>query len=339
MENISLLAIDLAKNVFQCHGVNAHGKTVYRKQIKRNHLLSTIANLAPCIIAMESCGGAHHWGRQFEKLGHQVKLINPRYVKPFVKRNKNDTNDAQAIAIAAQQADMPSASIKTLVQQDIQSLHRIRQRLVAHRTALSNQIRGLLAEYGEVFSLGTCVLRKTLPNILEDAENELTPMTRELIAALHEEFIELEKRISLFTKKIEAIHASHEACQAISKIPGMGPITSTIILTVLGDPKCFKNGRHFAAFLGLAPRQYASGGRNRLLGISKAGNGYVRALLIHGARAVVRCVDKKSDAQSEWLKKLIERRGSNKAAVALANKNARIIWAMLAHDVAYQYPA
>jgi len=336
MENVTLLAIDLAKNVFQLHGVNKTGKTIHRKQLKRKDLLSTIANMPPCLIAMESCGGANHWGRQFEKLGHQVKLINPRYVKPFVKRNKNDANDAEAIAIAAQQTEMPSVSIKTLEQQDIQSLHRIRQRLVAQRTALSNQTRGLLGEYGVVMPLGISVLKKNIPLILEDGENELTMMTRELLQELYEELTALEARISKFTKRIELLHATNESCQAISKIPGIGPMTSTIILTTLGDPKHFKNGRHFAAFLGLVPRQYSSGGRTRLLGISKEGNRYVRALLIHGARSVVRCIDKKSDPQSQWLKILVERRGKNKAAVALANKNARVIWSMLAKNEAYR---
>ncbi len=334
--NVKLLAIDIAKNIFQLHGVDKKGKAVLRKKLKREELLSFTANFQKCTIAIEACGGSNDWARRFEKQGHEVKIISPQYVKPFVKRNKNDANDAEAIAEAASRPEMYFVPIKTLEQQDIQSLHRVRERLVKQRTQLSNQIRGLLGEYGVVINKGISKLRKQIPEILEDGENEITDVCRELCNELYEELLELEKRIVFCDKKINVIFKENEVCQRISKIEGVGVLTATAILTVLSNPALFKNGRHFSAFLGLVPRQSSSGGKEKLMGISKQGNTYLRTLLIHGGRSVVLRVDKKVDARSIWIKDLKSRRGINRTSVAVANKNARIIFALIKHEDTYK---
>ena len=334
--NIKVLAIDIAKAIFQLHGVDERGKVVLKKKLSRKELLSFTANLQTCVIVMEACGCSNYWAREFQKHGHEVKLISPQYVKPFVKRNKNDKNDAEAIAIAASRPDMYFVPIKTVEQQDIQNTHRIRERLMKNRTALCNQIRGLFGEYGIVVAQGVAKLRQQIPMILEDAENSLTPTARESFSELYEELIELEKRINVHDKKIAVIFKENKICQRISKIEGVGPLTATAILMVLSDPTLFKNGRHFAAFLGLVPRQHSSGGKEKLGGISKRGNTYLRTLLIHGGRSVILKVDKKSDSRSMWIKDLKERRGINRTSVAIANKNARIIWALVANDEDYK---
>ena len=332
MNNIKLLAIDIAKNVFQLHGVDRMGKAVLKKQLKRGELLSFVAHLPACTIAMEACGGANYWGRQFQQRGHQVKLISPQFVKPYVKSNKNDRNDAQAIAKAASDPDMRFVSLKTVEQQDIQCLHRIRQRLMQQRTGLCNQIRGLLAEYGIVLKAGVAALRKQLPLFLDENQGDLTAMTLELLRELYEELVSLDQRLARQDKRIETLFKHSDVCQRLEKIPGVGPLTATAILATLGNGSAFKNGRHFSAFLGLVPRQRSSGGKQLLLGISKRGDSYLRQLLIHGARSVVRRVDKKEDKQSVWLKDLKARRGGNRTSVALANKNARILWALVARE-------
>ncbi len=335
MSKITLLAIDIAKSIFQLHGIDKRGKGILRKTLKREELPTYIANLEQCTIVMESCGGANYWARKFRQLGHEVKLISPQFVKPFVKTNKNDSNDAQGIAEAASRPDMRFVPIKGLEQQDIQCIHRIRERLIKQKIALSNQMRGLLLEYGIAITKGFSSHKKNIPNILEDAENELTCIAREICSELYEELFSLEKRIAVYDKKIEKIYRENEVCKKLSKIEGVGPVIATAILTVLSDPKLFKNGRHFAAFLGLVPRQHSSGGKQRLLGISKRGDVYLRKLLIHGARSALLRIDKKTDRRSEWLKQLKIRRGNNRTSVALANKNARVIWAMVANDDIY----
>lgn len=336
MTKIILVGIDIAKNVFQVHGVDQAGKAVIKKSLRRSELRSFIAQLPVCTIAMEACGGAHYWARQFQALGHTVKLISPQFVKPFVKTNKNDAHDAQAITEAASRPDMRFVPIKNREQQDIQSVHRIRSRLIAERTALVNQMRGLLAEYGEVMPQGVAKLRKRLPEILEDITNELTSVIRQLCAELYEELLTLEKRIAEYDKKIKQILAANPVCRKLATIEGIGPLGATILLTALSDPKLFKNGRHFAAFLGLVPKQHSSGGRQRLLSISKRGDTYIRNLLVHGSRSVLQRVARKKDGRSRWLMQLNERRGYNRTCVALANKNARIAWAIVVNDTQYK---
>jgi transposase len=331
MNNVTLLGIDLAKNVFQLHGANNKGKAVLKKRISRSSLLNCIANIQPCNIYMEACGSANYWGREFIKLGHKVELINPRYVKPYVKRNKNDANDAAAIVSAARDPEMRFCGVKTEHQQDIQSTHRIRSRAIQQRTALSNQVRGLLAEYGIIIPKGINNTRKHLPKILEDNENSLSSLMLGNILDLYEDLQHLDKKIARYDEKIEMLFENSERSKQLIDIPGIGKLGATILTSILGNGSAFKNGRHFAAFLGLVPKQHSSGEKKKLLGISKGGDTYTRTLLIHGARSVLLRVDKKADAQSIRLKNLKDRCGYNKTAVALANRMARIAWALV-HD-------
>ena len=333
---ISLVGLDIAKSIFHLSAVNQAGKQVKKKVLKRPQVLSFFSQLEPCTVAMEACGSAHHWARQFQALGHQVKLIAPQYVKPFVNGNKNDYNDAQGIAEAAQRPNMRFVPIKSLEQHDIQMVHRLRERLVKNRTALVNQIRGLLAEYGLVINKGVAAVRKELPFILGDAENGITVMARESFFTLHEELKELDEKLQTCEKKIIAINRSHEACQRLDEIIGIGPVTATAIYAAIGHGHDFENGRHFSAWTGLVPKQHSSGGKANLMGISKRGNAYLRTLFIHGARAVLRYAEGKEDSFSRWAASLKERRGSNKACVAVANKLARMAWVVLAKDERYR---
>lgn len=334
--NIKRIGIDLAKQVFQLHGVDNHEKVVLRKQLSRTKMLVYFQSLAPCLIGMEACGSSHYWARELQKLGHTVKLMAPQFVKPYVKSNKNDANDAEAICEAVSRPNMRFVSIKTVAQQDIQAVHRIRIGLVKQRTAKINQIRGLLAEYGIVESKGVNVLRNALLWILEDAENGLSADFRILLEELRQDLIALDERISTLTEKINVIAKADEDAQRLQQIPGIGPITATAIISAVGDGKQFKCGRDLAAWLGLTPKQHSSGGKERLLGISKRGDAYLRTLLIHGARAVLRFSEMKTDSLNCWLQDLCDRRNKNIAAVALANKNARIIWAILTKKTNYQ---
>jgi transposase len=335
MNNVTSLAIDLAKNNFQLHGTDAKGKTVLKKKISREKLVEFITNLPSCKIFMEACGASNYWGRKFESFGHKVKLINAKYVKPYVKRNKNDANDAAAIAAAARDPDMRFCNVKTQEHQDIQSTHRIRDLLVKRRTALANQIRGLLAEYGVVMAKGNTRVRKMLPEILGSNPYDMSALMISNINFLYNEFLHLDKQIDEYNKQIEKIFKENAMCQKIATIPGIGTLGATILTSILASGSSFKNGRHFAAFLGLTPRQHSSGGKELLLGISKGGDTYTRTLLIHGARAVLKYVNKKTDRQSMWIKNLAMRAGNNKTAVALANKMARIAWALVHENVEY----
>lgn len=281
---------------------------------------------------MEACGSAHYWARELQKLGHTVKLMAPQFVKPYVKSNKNDANDAEAICEAVARPTMRFVAVKTIAQQDIQAIHRVRSELVSHRTAKVNQIRGLLAEYGLAVGRRIEVLRTALPLLLEDAENGLTLDFRILLDELRQDLINLDERVQVMDKKIKTLANSHGEAKRLLAIPGIGPITATAIISAIGNGKQFKRGRDFAAWLGLTPRQHSSGGKERLLGISKRGDSYLRTLLIQGARAVLRVVGQKDDPRSRWLQNLCSRRNKNIAAVALANKNARIIWALLTKE-------
>lgn len=334
--NITTLGIDLAKNVFQLHGVDAHGKRVLEKRLLREELMNFIANIPACVIIMEACSSAQYWARQFRKLGHEVKLISPQYVTPFVKRHKNDKNDAAAIVEAGTRPSMNFVPTKSIEQQDIQGLHRIRSRLVAERTGLVNQIRGLLAEYGIVVAQGIHRLRRELPCILEDAQNELSVLGREIFADLQEHLKAVDKKVAEYEAKLEQLFKASDLCQRIATIPGIGVLTATAVVASIGDAKVFKNGRHLAAFLGLVPNQHSSGNKQRLLGISKRGDVYLRTLLIHGARSALRVAHKKTDKRSCWVVSLKERAGENKTCVALANKNARTLWALLVRHEDYQ---
>jgi transposase len=333
--NIKRVGIDLAKQVFQVHGVDYQDKVVLRKQLRRNQLLSYFATLPPCLIGMEACGGAHHWARELQKLGHTVKLIAPQFVKPYVKSNKNDANDAEAICEAVGRPTMRFVSVKTIAQQDLQAIHRIRSELVRQRTAKVNQIRGFLAEYGLVVGRQVATLRRALPELLEDAENGLSFDFRALLEDLRQDLIRLDERVSEMDKKIHTLAHSMPAAKLLQSIPGIGPMIATAIVCAVGDGKQFKRGRDLAAWLGLTPRQQSSGGKDRLLGISKRGDTYLRTLLNQGAKSVLKVVDKKTDPRSLWLQNLCARKHKNIAAVALANKNARIAWALLSNETSY----
>lgn len=312
--SIETLGVDIAKNVFQLHGVNRNGRVVLKRRVMRDQLLQVLAQIDRCSVVVEACTGAFYWARKFEALGHQVSIISPQYVKPFVRRQKNDGNDVPK---------------KTIEQQDIQALHRARQRMVNHRTAVVSQIRGLLLDRGFAIAKSITCARRVIPDLLTNLDNELTAMARDVLGELYDLFRDLDRRIAAFDKKIEAVFHSSERCQRIAKIKGVGPKTATAIVAAIGDGAEFKNGRHLAAWIGLVPRQFSSGDRKVLMGISKRGSQHLRSLLVHGARAVVRTAPNKTDLNNEWVNQLRERRGFNRATVAVANKNARIIWAVL----------
>jgi transposase len=329
---ITTVGIDLAKNVFQIHAVDEHGKTAVRKQLKRDQMAEFFVNLPPCLIGMEACGSAHHWARKLTGFGHTVKLMAPQFVKPYVKTNKNDAADAEAICEAVARPNMRFVPVKNIEQQSVLALHRVRQGFVKARTAQANQIRGLLAEFGLVIPQGIANIAKRVPELIEDASNELSGSFRLLIDRLIEHFKELDKHVDALDAKIKEWHRANAASGKLEKIPGIGPVTASALIATIGDAKNFDNGRQVAAWLGLVPKQHSSGGKNVLLGISKRGDAYLRTLLIHGARSVIYAAQRKKEKAQGWLGRLIERRNVNVAAVALANKNARIVWALLTRD-------
>ncbi len=337
--NVSTLGIDLAKAVFQLHGVNEHGRVTLTRRLSRKKLLPFLANPPPCLIGMEACGGAHYRAREMQKPGHEVKLIAPQFVKPYVRGNKTDGNDAAAICEAVSRPQMHFVPVNTLEQQDIQAMHRIREQLVKNRTALANQIRGLLHEYGVVMASGISRLRAPLPLILEDAENGLSDVARELIDELYQRLRTLDEQVAQSDRRIQQVFRQDERCQRPGRVEGIGALIATAFLAAVGDARVFHNGRQVSAWLGLVPEQHSSGGKTRLAGIGKRGDRYLRALLIHGARAAVQHAARKSDPRSEWINRLCQRRGKNVAAVAVANKNARILRALLARGEAYRRAA
>ena len=331
MNEITTLAIDLAKQVFQLHGVDRRGVCVLRRQVRRGQLLQLIAQLPPCTVAMEACGSAHEWGRRIQELGHQIRLIAPQFVKPFVKGNKTDRNDAEAICEAAQRPGMRFVALKTVEQQQVLAMHRLRSAAVKTRTALANQLRGLLGEFGLVVPQGLHRLRRQLPEFLEDANNNLPPLLREELKLQALRLRELDAHVQHLTERIEQSARADERAQALMQRRGVGPLIASAFAAELGDPKTFKNGRQVAAWLGLVPRQHSTGGKPLLLGISKRGDAYLRTLLIHGARAVMRTADRHEDPICQWARSVKARRGVHKATVALANKMARQLWAQLAY--------
>lgn len=339
MTEITTVGLDIAKSVFHFYAVSATGRYVKKKQLKRKQVLAYLASLEPCLIAMEACGGAHYWAREISVLGHEVKLIAPQYVKPYVKGNKNDYNDAQAIAEAAQRPSMRFVPIKSVAQQDIQNFHRQRERLKKERTALVNQTRGLLAEYGVIINKGVGAVRQALPEILEDGENGLSALARELFAELQGELQAIDQRFAQCEKRIEALNRANEVCRRLEEVLGIGAISASATYAAAGDGKDFVNGRHFSAWLGLVPGQHSSGGKAVLLGISKRGNAYLRTLYIHGARAVLWHSARKTDRFSRWAQSLLARRGHNRACVAIANKMARMAWVVMAKGERYRMAA
>ncbi|ARD43140.1 IS110 family transposase [Colwellia sp. PAMC 21821] len=333
---ITTIGLDIAKSIFHMFAVNKNGRFVKKKQLRRKQVLSFMATLEPCLIVMEACGSANYWARKFIELGHQVKLIAPQYVKPFVKGNKNDYNDAEGIAEAAQRPTMRFVPIKSIEQQDIQNFHRQRERIKKERKALASQVRGLLGEYGIVINKGISAIRNELPDILEDATNELTYLSREIFNELWLEFQVTEVKFKACEVRLNTMNKENEICVRLDEILGIGAITASATYAAAGDGKDFVNGRHFSAWLGLVPGQHSTGGKATLLGISKRGNSYLRTLYIHGARAVLRHSENKTDRFSLWAQALKSRRGHNKACVAVANKIARMAWVIMAKGESYR---
>ncbi|BBO99810.1 IS110 family transposase [Sulfuriferula nivalis] len=332
---ITTIGIDLAKTVFQIHGVDEHGKAILRKRLNRSEMTVFFAKLAPCLIGMEACGSAHHWARKLSQFGHVVKLMAPQFVKPYVKTNKNDMADAEAICEAVARPNMRYVAVKNIEQQGVLSIHRARAGFVKSRTALANQIRGLLAEFGIVIPQGIRSIMKKMPSILEDEENGLPGVMRNLMRGLTEHLKGLDTLVAELEIQIQRWHRESDASRKLESIPGIGPITASAIVATIGNAREFNNGRQLAAWLGLVPRQHSSGGKPTLLGISKRGDAYLRTLLIHGARSVIRVAETRMDGDN-WLRKLLARRNRNVASVALANKNARIIWALLVREQSFQ---
>lgn len=336
MDKITTIGLDLAKNVFHAVCCDGNGKVIKKKMLRRSGLLAWFANLPKSLVGMEACAGAHYWARELEAQGHQVKLIPPQYVKAFVRGNKNDYNDALAIAEAVARPEMRFVSVKPPQQQDIQALLRLRERRLQDRTALCNQLRGLLGEYGIVFPQGVSVLRRCIPEILEDGDNGLSDLFRNLLSRSYQQLAELDAHIDAYTEALETYSKQDDACQRLCTIPGYGPIISSAFYSVVGNGEAYRRGRDVSASLGIVPKQHSSGGKEVLLGISKRGDRYLRSLLIHGARAVVIQAVHKEDALSCWINRIRATRGFNKAVVALANKLARIGWAVLANNTVYQ---
>jgi len=329
---LSVVGIDIAKRVFQVHWVETESGEVVSVQLKRERFLEHFANRAPCLIGMEACGGSQHWARELQKLGHQVKLLSGRMVKPFVGGNKNDAADARAIWTAMQQPGIKSVAVKSEAQQAILALHRMRAQLVKFRTAQINGLRGLLTEYGEVMPQGRAGIERDIPAALGRLAQRLPAVVIDTLREQYARLGQLDQQVQSIERRLRQWHSEEPASRRIAEIPGVGVLTATAAIATMGDARVFKSGREFAAWLGLVPRQSGTGGRVRLLGISKRGDTYLRTLLIHGARAAMT----HSKEPSQWAKGIAERRPKNVAIVALANKMARTIWALSAHGRAYQ---
>jgi transposase len=336
---ITTIGIDLAKNVFGVHGVDAGGRVTVRTRLARDRLLEYLGNVPPCLVGLEACGSSHYWARKIGQLGHRVKLMSPRFVKAYRKNDKNDANDAEAICEAVTRPSMRFVPIKSEEQQEIQALHRVRQQLLKSRTALVNQVRGLFAEHGLVVARGISHARRLLVDNLTDPErNGLSDFFVETLIEMAERLRFLDERVRAYDLKIKRLFQQDERCQRLAKIEGVGTLVATALVAAVGNASEFKSGRELSAWLGLVPRQHSSGNRNVLLGISKRGDRYLRTLMIHGARAALRSADRGETQRSAWLSRLKRERGANVAAVALANKNARVVWALLTRSEKYRPP-
>lgn len=336
MNKSMTIGIDLAKAVFFISVLDGLGKQVRRKKLRRHEILPFLANHPGAVVGMEACSGAHYWARQIQALGHEIQLLPAQHVKAYLRGQKNDYNDAQAIAEAVQHGRIRCVEVKTVEQQLDQSLHRLRQSLVVEQTGLVNRTRALLAEHGVCLPEGKHRFRQTVAGMLEDAENGLPWRLRELLGRQYQLFLTLEQELAWYEREIKAQAAANEHCQRLMTVPGYGPIVSSAFCGWLGNGQQFHSGRDVAAALGLVPKQYSTGGKTILGGISKRGDKHLRALLVHGARAVARYAKERDDRLSRWVQSLIDRRGYNKAVVALANKLARIGWAVVVRSEQYR---
>lgn len=333
--NITTIGIDLAKNSFSLHGINERGIACLKKTVSRKKLLSTLANLPPCLVGMEACSGAHYWARELSKLSHDVRIMAPKFVVPYRKGGKNDNNDAAAICEAVSRPDMRFVPVKSAEQQAVLSLHRVRQGLIRQRTGLINQLRGLLSEFGLVIPKGRYQTHQYIPSILEDAENGLPDLARELIHDVWQRYQDTCAQVLKADRRLSALARESTQAKRIMTIPGVGEQVSTAMVASI-DPKQFSNGRQLAAWIGLTPRQYTTGGHVRLGRITKQGDKYLRMCLIHGARAVIANLGDKQDKVSCWIRELIARRGYKRAIVALAARNARLIWTLMIKQEDYR---
>ena len=336
MNNHRIIGIDLAKSVFFLFEINHKGKNLGRKKLLRAKLLSHIANQKPCTIALEACSSAHYWAREFSKFGHKVLLYPPQHVKTQRRKQKNDYNDAEAIAELALYQRTHPVQHKSIEQQDIQSLIKMRRLLVTERTRLINQVRGLIAEYGITITKGKAAFRRAIPEILEDTDNQLSSILRELLAHQYERYLYISEQVMWFENKLNQTIKQFDNAKRLMSIPGFGPLTSQAVAVWMGSGNQFKRGRDASAAMGLVPKQDTTGDNIVLLGITKQGNTYIRSLLVHGARAALRRAKFKNDKLSLWALELEKRRGANRAAVALANKLMRIAWAVISKGEDYQ---
>lgn len=328
MEKITTVGIDLAKSVFSLHGVDASGKTVLRRVVRRDQLVETVASLPPCLIGMEACSGAHEWGRRFQQHGHTVRLMAPKFVAPYRKSGKNDGNDAEAICEAVTRPSMRFVPVKSVEQQALLTLHRVRQGFVVERTAIINRLRGLMSEFGVVLALRSVTVRRQAATAAE----ALPELARRAVGDLLEQLRALDARIDAYDDEIHAQAKLSEPARRLMQIRGIGATTALAIVATVGNAREFKNGRQFAAWIGLVPGQYSTGGRTRLGHISKRGDAYLRNLLVQGARSVLNSAGMHQDRMSRWILELQPRRGYYRTLVAIANKNARIAWALLARN-------
>ena len=335
---VTTIGFDLAKSVFQVHGVNASGEAVMRRQLRRRQVLPFFRKLAPCLVGLEACATAHHWARQLEALGHEVRLMPPRYVKPYVKRNKNDAADAAAICEAVTRPTMRFVGVKTAEQQSVLTLHRTRALLVRQRTMLVNAIRAHMAEFGIVARVGLPQVKELLAVIADDDDDRLPSLARACLKGFASQLVSLHLEIRAAEQRIHAWHRASEVSRRLESIPGIGPITASALAATITDPSLFRSGRELAAWIGLVPRQNSTGGKERLGRISKQGDPYLRWLLVAGSMTVIRHAKRRGTA-NPWLAKLIAGKPTKVAAVALANKLARVAWALLQHGGPYQKPA
>ena len=335
--HIASIGIDLGKTTFHLVALGEHNKVLIRKKFSRAQLLAYTANLPSSLIGLEPCAGAHFMGTALQRQGHKVRLIPAQFVKPYRKSNKNDFIDAEAIAEAVTKENMRFVQIKTDEQLDVQAMHRVRDRLVQRRTALINEIRGFLLERGITFAPQPKHLSKNLPAVIEDAEQNLTPRLRWLLNRMWQEWKQMELEIKAITDEIERISKEDSLCRRLQQIPGFGPLVSTATVAAIGNGSAFRRGRDFSAWVGIVPRQYSTGGKQKLFGISKRGNIYLRRMLIHGARAVLLRVKYDTGGFGHWVHRLAQRAPRNKVVVAIANKLARIAWAVLSSGKNYQH--
>ena len=339
MQTITTIGLDIAKSIFQVHGVDAYGQVIVRRQLKRRYVLAFFEKLPPCLVGIEACASSHHWSRELQALGHTVRLMPPSYVKPYVKRQKNDSTDAEAICEAVGRPNMRFVPTKTAEQQGCLMLHRARHLFIRQQTAVINSIRAYLAEFGIVAPVGRRGVEQLLQIAADTANDRLPEVARACLTALGVQLRALKAQILEFDRRIIAWHRSNAISKRLDAIPGVGPALATALVASIGDPRAFRSGRDFSAWVGLVPKQNSSGGKDRLGSISKQGDRYLRSLFTAGALAVIRYAKIRGTGHRPWLAGLLARRPTKVAAIALANKLARMAWAMMARGERYQEPA